>query len=216
MTEHHIEVTRTARFFTLGTLDGPIDDLWIVCHGYGQLARGFLRDFEAIHAERRLIVAPEGLSRYYTNHQALEIGASWMTKEDRTTEINDYIRYLDTLHHHLCEALPEAPKTTRVLGFSQGAATVCRWVAHGRVRPRQLILWGGTVPPDLDLPQAGVRFAATELLVVVGERDEFLGAAQIRDEEKRLEERGIQHRLITFPGGHRMDDVTLTTIAAAL
>ena len=42
MQEHHLSVERTARYYTLGSLDGP-RDVWFVCHGYGQLAARFLK-----------------------------------------------------------------------------------------------------------------------------------------------------------------------------
>src|SRR3712207_7068610 len=45
--EHHLTVPRTARFWTLGpaapNADGvaAVRDVWIACHGYGQLAGEF-------------------------------------------------------------------------------------------------------------------------------------------------------------------------------
>ncbi len=63
--EHHLPVTRTARYHTLGPESGAPKQLWIVCHGYGQLAARFLRHFEIINDGTRLIVAPEALSRFY-------------------------------------------------------------------------------------------------------------------------------------------------------
>jgi hypothetical protein len=65
MQEHHFSTPRTARYFTLGSPERSTD-LWIVCHGYGQLASRFLERFRPIEAEQRGIVAPEGLSRFST------------------------------------------------------------------------------------------------------------------------------------------------------
>ena len=64
MDEHHIQVSRTARYFTLGTAGPDTRQLWLVCHGYRQLARRFLRGFRGLDEGSRLIVAPEGLSRF--------------------------------------------------------------------------------------------------------------------------------------------------------
>ena len=51
-----------------------------------------------------------------------------MMREFRDAEIADYVRYLDLLstetRHHLTGASPRVV----VLGFSQGTATVCRWL----------------------------------------------------------------------------------------
>ena len=45
ITPHSIRVRRTARYYTLGPTHGFPRELWIVCHGYGQLAGKFLRQF---------------------------------------------------------------------------------------------------------------------------------------------------------------------------
>src|SRR6266704_2680299 len=99
MQEHSLSTSRTARYFTLGH---PSDarELWFVCHGYGQLASRFLERFHSLESQRRCIVAPEGLSRFYLTEHPTErrVGASWMTREDRLHEIDDYVRYLDALH----------------------------------------------------------------------------------------------------------------------
>ena len=62
--EHRITVPRTARYYTLGEAV-TASELWLVLHGYGQLARFFLRPFEGME-RGRLIAAPEALSRFYT------------------------------------------------------------------------------------------------------------------------------------------------------
>ena len=213
MREHHIRVARTARYHTFGSMHGPVSDLWFVCHGYGQLARWFLHDFRAIEDDERLIVAPEGLSRYYTDHEAGEIGASWMTREDREREIDDYIEYLDTLATFILTELPNQPDRVRFLGFSQGGATVTRWAIKGQVACDQLILWGAAIPPDIDEDSDPAKLNATDLTVVVGERDQFVAPGQFDRERERLDRLGIRYRLVTFPGGHRLDDDTLRALA---
>src|SRR5689334_22318965 len=93
--DHHIVVPRTARYVTLG--DGAAEEIWFVLHGYSQLARHFVRWFEPAGRPGRLIVAPEALSRAYFEEAGgmRRVGASWMTKEDRIAEIDDYVTYLD-------------------------------------------------------------------------------------------------------------------------
>ena len=49
MQEHHLSVTRTARYFTLGSLDNNTQQVWFVLHGYGQLAQFFIRKFEILN-----------------------------------------------------------------------------------------------------------------------------------------------------------------------
>ena len=208
MQEHHFSTSRSARYFTLGS-PAHAAELWFVCHGYGQLASRFLERFRPIDAERRYIVAPEGLSRFYLTESPTErrVGASWMTREDRLHEIEDYVRYLDGVHAHL------APSNARVtaLGFSQGTATVCRWTAFGSSRVDRLIVWGGEVPPDLDLANARVRerLRGARLTLVYGTRDQFFTTKIIAATESRLREHEIPYELVPFEGGHEIDEATL-------
>lgn len=202
MQEHHFSASRSARYFTLGSPEHA-DDLWFVCHGYGQLAARFLERFRSLQAEGRCIVAPEGLSRFYLTESPTErrVGASWMTREDRLHEIDDYVRYLDGVYTKL--VLRNARVT--VLGFSQGTATACRWTALGSSRIDRLIVWGGEVPPDLDLK----RLRVPSLTLVYGTRDEFFTPKIVAATEARLREHKIPYELLPFEGGHEIDESTL-------
>jgi predicted esterase len=202
MQEHQFSTSRSARYFTLGSPQHAAD-VWLVCHGYGQLASRFLERFRPIEAERRYIVAPEGLSRFYLTEHPTErrVGASWMTREDRLHEIEDYVRYLDAVYS---EIAPGKAKVT-ALGFSQGTATVCRWAGLGSSRMDRLIVWGGEVPPDLDLK----RLRVSSLTLVYGTRDEFFTPKIIAATEERLRANQIGYELMPFEGGHEIDEATL-------
>jgi len=222
ITEHHLIVQRTARYFTVGgggSDTGAIQDLWIVCHGYGQLASSFIEPFARIATPSRRIVAPEGLSRFYlersrvgVNTQA-SIGATWMTREDRENEIADQVSYLDSLHETVAAAARDRVRL-RVLGFSQGVATVTRWLARGNgVRADEVILWAGAFPPDLNVAEFGGRVGAAPVVLVVGARDTLAPWAAADETLGRFTAAGIAARLVTFEGGHRLDDATLAAIA---
>ena len=211
MQEHHLPVSRTARYFTLGSLDAP-SDVWFVCHGYGQLAARFLERFRPIERPGRLIVAPEGLSRFYLTDSPSErrVGASWMTREDRLYEISDYIAYLDAVHQ---KVVPPNAQVT-VVGFSQGSATVCRWVGMGSRRVDRLIVWGGEIPPDLELTgRVAERLRAARLTLVYGDRDEYFTPKIVTATERRLGESKIGYELVPFKGGHEIDEATLQQLA---
>ena len=222
MKEHKIQVQRTARYWTLG--DPTVaKEVWVVLHGYNQLARRFLRRFEPINDGQRLIVAPEALSRFYVAHErgrhgseAL-VGATWMTCEDRLAEISDYVGYLD----RLADAVRQEVRTSAglalpltVLGFSQGVATAARWVTQGSVRPNNLYFWGDFTPPDLDLPKAREAFASADVVMVRGSEDRALDPELGKAEEVRLAEAEISYRLVTYPGGHDIDAGALGSLAA--
>lgn len=204
MNARHVTVPRTARYFLAGE-PGSGAELWYVLHGYGQLAEYFLHAFAPVADRSRCLVAPEGLSRFYLESASHDrVGACWMTREDRLSEIADYVRYLDLLHADLMTAWPAGEVRVTVLGFSQGTATAARWLAQGQTRARRLILWGGEVPPDLDLPAARERWQETELTLVVGKTDRFITAKVLARDEARLRAAGIAYRVVGFPGGHEI------------
>lgn len=207
-----IEVPRSARYFTIGDREGA-DEIWFVLHGYSQLAGSFLRWFEPAARPGRLIVAPEALSRaYFEENGARRVGASWMTREDREAEIEDYVRYLDLVADHVLGEMPPRPRV-EVHGFSQGAATASRWVTFGRHPVSRLVLWGGTVPPDLDLERLRMVLRDGSLVVSVGDRDQFITAESLRNEEARLAGLGLPVEMRPFAGTHVVDRATLVAIA---
>ncbi|MDA1185359.1 MAG: phospholipase [Acidobacteria bacterium] len=211
MKEHHLGVQRTARYYTLEPEEEP-QEVWFVLHGYGQLAQYFLRHFEAVQNGRRLIVAPEALSRHYLpGHQ--RVGASWMTKEDRVAEVADYLAYLDALHDRIFERVDRRRVTVHVLGFSQGGATASRWTTLGRIDADRLILWASDVPPDLDLPAHATAIGRRALTLVVGTRDEYVTPALLAEQEALLTGHQIPYRLHTFAGTHTIDPDTLMVLA---
>lgn len=205
MEERHIRVQRTARYHTLGD-PRSARSLWIVVHGYGQLARFFLNAFEE-QTDTNFIAAPEGLSRYYTDAAHQRVGATWMTREDREHEITDHIDYLDSLYATLRMEAGDLP--LRVLGFSQGVATISRWLVHGRSRPVQAVLWGGSLPPELSTEQLQQGFAGNVVDLVHGTQDQLVTEAIFRSNGERLQRAGIAVRTHVFPGGHNLDPVIL-------
>jgi predicted esterase len=212
--EHHLEVPRTARYWTLGD-PSEAEQVWFVLHGYKQLARRFLKRFETLAGQGRMIVAPEALSRFYAeaapgrHGPAAIVGASWMTREDRVHEIRDYVTYLD----RLAEAICRPGQIVTALGFSQATATVARWVTLGGVRPHRLILWAGYMPHDLDVARAPAALSGVDVVLVRGDQDPGLRQDLAESEKKTLEEAGIAYRIVTYAGGHEIDSATLHSIA---
>lgn len=204
----------------LGEPDSSITDVWFCCHGYAQLAADFVKEFECIESPNRLFVVPEGLSRFYVPsgtgfHAAdAQIGATWMTREDRESEIVDYVNYLDRLYDEVLRQLDRSTLRITVLGFSQGGATVNRWLTRGNAKADRLIMWGSLLASDADLNEAAEFFRNTALTIVYGTRDQFGNAEMIAGYEKLLKEQGIPYTLKTFDGGHRMDRETLKQLSA--
>jgi len=211
--EHALTVRRTARYYTLGDAGPGVRDVWVACHGYGQLAARFARHFIGLEQPQRLIVVPEALSRFYVDAAAREqVGASWMTREHRQPEIEDYVAYLDAV---CAAAVGPARSDTRVtaFGFSQGASTMSRWAAMGHFPVARLILWGGELPPDLNLAAAAARFAALEAVIVRGLDDQLVTAKTVAGITGRFREHGVRHRVVEFEGGHEIDEQVLGSLA---
>jgi predicted esterase len=197
--EYRLVVPRTARVYSLG-LSPPLDEVWVVLHGFSQLAVKFVRWFAPAVRRGRAIVAPEALNRYYPNHETKQVGTTWMTAEDREAEIRDYVEYLDRVAEDLRARFGDA--AIHVHAFSQGCATASRWAAFGRTRPAQVVLWGGGVPPDLDLEAHRERLSSVRLRLVIGDRDQFITDAQVEAQGVRLQAARVEHRLTRFKGGH--------------
>ncbi|TSA27181.1 MAG: hypothetical protein D4R68_06065 [Ignavibacteriales bacterium] len=198
----NITTQKTARYFLIGKPSEKIKSVLIVLHGYGQLAEDFIKNFEPIINETALIIAPEALNKFYIKGFSGKVGSTWMTKEDRENEIKDYVNYLDSVYDDVIKfGLLSKTKIT-VLGFSQGTTAACRWISKGKSKIDRLILWGGGVPPDVDLELSKELFNSIQLTIVVGDKDEFISVEQIKEQEQRLGKNNIKYSLILFEGKH--------------
>ena len=191
--EHRLVVSRSARCFSQG--GEAAAEAWMAVHGYGQLAARFLRSVELLATPTRLVVAPEGLSRFYLDAGSGKVGASWMTREDRQQEIDDYLAYLEQVRSHL---VPPVPLT--VLGFSQGVATAARWAVATSPAPVRLVAWGSLLPEEI--PAA--RLAAMRVTYVVGEQEAWAPPAAVEAQAAALGNAGVRVEVVRFDGGHEI------------
>ncbi|MCB0637389.1 MAG: hypothetical protein KDC54_12260 [Lewinella sp.] len=201
MQQHQLAVTRTAHYTTLGRPGPHVRYLWVVCHGYGQLARRFIRPFSAIQDEATLVVAPEGLSRFYWGGFDGPVVASWMTREDRLDEIADYSRMLSQLYDLY---VPQCHPEVRIIlfGFSQGTATVVRWMMRAFPRFDQLLLWAGQLPEDIDYRPHLDYFQGKPIHFAYGDADPFITPERLILMRRYLDESGLAYREFPFAGAH--------------
>jgi len=192
-----------------------VESLWIVCHGYGQLASYFIKNFESLNDGKNLIVAPEGLHRFYWQGYTDRIAASWMTKEDRQNDIKDYVNFLDVVSDEVLSGFSKKPKIN-VLGFSQGTATACRWLCMGKLKADNLILWAGAFPHDLPFEVSKPVFNQMGVWLVVGDNDQFMEWVKVEEYEKELKKQGIDYRLLKFDGKHEVPENALLELAEEL
>lgn len=209
ISENHITVSKTARYYTLGELNGKTRQVWIVLHGFRQNVRSFLKKFEPLASEIILFVAPEALNRFYLTREGKEVGATWMTREDRLNEIKDYVNYLDSLYMKL--GLDKFNGHITALGFSQGASTVTRWLDATQNKIDRAIVYAGEVAPELLPLKETSGLKKTRNYYVCGTQDEFFTPAALSIVKNVYAE--LNFTEIFFEGTHEINAEALKKIA---
>ncbi len=215
MTEHQIKVQRTARYYTLGELNENTKTIWFVVHGYGQLSQFFIKKFASIVDSQTFVVAPEATSRFYLDNEFKRIGASWMTRELRQSEIDDNNDYLNTLYESLLKDHDLSTISINILGFSQGCAAVCRWFGAGKIKCDRLLLWAGFFSNGIREVIEPEKLKDVKTYYVYGDKDEFLVAfPEISEKFRASMIEDINPEVICFEGKHTVDEPTLKAIIA--
>jgi predicted esterase len=200
---YFLEVERKIRIETLGNSNS--DNLLVVLHGYGQLAKYFLKKFSPLEQENYYIVAPEGPHRFYLNGSNGRVGASWMTKELRELDIEENNQLLEKILTNLTEL--HNFKSISVLGFSQGAATVARWASTSLFEIDKLIIWASVFPPDINLDFLINSFASRENYFVIGNKDIYFDEIK---KQKTIEfYKFLNFKVVLFEGGHDIETNSL-------
>jgi len=210
MEEYGIAVKKTARYYTHGKDITRAHRIWFVLHGYGQLAKYFIKSFEHLDPEQNYVIAPEGFHRFYLEGFSGRVGASWMTKEARLDDIRDYVNYLDSVY----EALNISREIEVILlGFSQGVATATRWIAMSeKARFDRLVFWAGSFPPDINPEKAMTSLGKIPVHCVIGDKDPFINQEQIESTENHLKKLNINPKWHRYSGDHRIPAVALKEV----
>jgi predicted esterase len=196
--ERHIEISRKVRVYTVQA-EGERRLVLIAAHGYRQLGKYFVKHFEPLSALGVQVVVPEGIHRFYIEGYAGRVGASWMTREDRNTDIADYVQYFLQL---LNELKVDAETPIVLLGFSQGGATVCRWLEASPRPIQHLILHSSVFPDDFDFQGNTDLLMRTPCTAIFGDEDEFANEQTILQKMTWMKEQGVDPTWMRFEGGH--------------
>jgi predicted esterase len=216
---------RTARYVLLGAEPAQADRIWFALHGYGMLAARFARPFQGVIPDDTCVVVPEALSRFYLEMPRADgshtqrIGAAWLTRESRETEIDDAHHWLDLVHDEVVAestAAQARPPVIGVLGFSQGVATATRWIASGRVAPTQFVVWAGSLAHDVDRGAFIDKMQDAELVFVTGSQDPFVTADAKADTLSMVMALSARHRVLDYEGAHHLDAPLLQMLLAGL
>ena len=213
MTINEMQVSKTARYFTLGELNANTKQIWIVLHGYAQLAQGFAAQFQQLADNNIYVIAPEALHRFYAKGFSGNVGATWMTKEAREHDISDNIAYINQLAQHLKVAEHSDCKIV-LLGFSQGVATVTRWFTRADFRVDALIMFAGEMAAELRTAPLHQKFAAAKTFFVYGTHDPLLPSFAPDAFKDLFADNHIE--VIEFDGKHEINATVLLQIAEKL
>jgi len=205
----YLNLPYKARYFQIGSLNENTKHLWFVCHGYGQLGESFLNKFKFMDNGENCIVAPEGLNRFYLEGFSGKVGATWMTREDRLTDIENYMNYLQLIYDQILTDPPQGDFKISILGFSQGVATISRWVTQSDCHFDRLFLWAGIFPPDLNFDFSQSKLKGKEIFLIYGNQDPFLTEEHSTRLEEAIARLQITPQKITFEGGHELHPSTL-------
>jgi predicted esterase len=202
--EEHLITTRTARYYKLGEINGRTRNVWLLLHGHKQLAGNFIKEFQELASNCDVVFAAEALLRFYTSGDYGNVGATWMTKEDRLSDITDYVNYLDKLFDK--EIKPCKEKFSfkiNALGFSQGAATLSRWLVLGKSKVDKAIFWCGNLANDVDYKKSD-SFKSTEIHLVFANNDPYFPGEFYKTQETMLEQNSITPIVHIFEGSHEI------------
>lgn len=215
MAEHHLTFNFKARYFSSGEVTDKTKHILFVLHGYGQLAQYFIRKFSVLENQDVVVIAPEGLSRFYLDplegagRKTTRVGATWMTKENRLVDIENYVNYLDTVFDSV---VGERKIPVSILGFSQGSATASRWILSKNIHFDRLILWAGILPEDMNFEVGAEELKYKSVVMVYGKQDPFLTNARFEEMKSLTEKLKTKVDVVTFEGGHDIDDGALVSL----
>jgi predicted esterase len=210
VTKHQFTTQRTARFYQLGEISEQTKEVWFVLHGYGMLAKYFIQKFRDLNHPNRVIIAPEGMQRFYLQGTTGRVGASWMTKDDRLVDIDDNISLLNNLSNQLWKTLNPETCSFTLLGFSQGCPTAARYAMQADRLPNRFIAYASDIPKDTLNEECMKKWNEMDVNLLIGDNDVFISEERIAEHRNQLLEAGLIYNWIPYQGDHRIFSDVLT------
>lgn len=200
-----VEYQATAPFEMLGKLTHETTDIWLVFHGFGQLAARFVRKFQFLDDGNQVIIAPQGPDRFYFD-QFRKIGASWTTRDHRDLHLANQQNYLDAVWEQVTSGIDLNSIRIHTLGFSQGVSVQTRWISSRQIKASTMIYWAGGYPEDLS--PAGWDYFSVQpsVLSIVGDEDEYLTDERMSQERQKVLACHPQAEFRMFSGKHVMPE----------
>ena len=210
--KHNISFEFSSSYITHNQLTDNTENIWIVFHGYGQLSKYFIRRFDVLDGDKNYIIAPQGLSKFYVDEDYKNVGASWLTKEDRGSDLLNQQKYLIKLMDELKLKIDFSKIKINFFGFSQGVSALTRLLMNYNMKVNNIIIWAGWVPDEFFNINKDV-LKDTNLFFVVGNKDKYYNNPIIKGYLKKI--KNILNKEIdyfVFNGGHIVDRKVLKKI----
>ena len=201
-----ISIKRTAHYHVQFPKQEP-DTVLYVIHGYAQLASEFIQTFKSLQNSRILVIAPEGISKFYNKNR--KPVASWMTSHEREDEMRDYVEYLNQLYAYIKQQYKCKKQT--ILGFSQGVSTAFRWFSSINESKLQLYACSGSIPPELNaknFKNEAKRF----VYYYYGQKDSILPYDKAIKQVERIKALKLNYKSYSHDGGHEVPEICISHI----
>lgn len=195
---HHVEARVHGRYLIRRGSEGEAAPLLVGFHGYAQTAEENLDSLlELPGLAHWHIVSIQGLHPFYRGRSG-DLGASWMTRQDRELAIADNVRYVGDALTDVKSQL-EIGGPVAFLGFSQGTAMTYRAAAGSGHVAQGLIALGGDVPTEI---LTGGLSEFPRVLIGRGTQDEWYDEGKMQRDLDLLDGAGVVAETCVFEGGH--------------
>lgn len=197
-----INIETSAHYYTHGTLSKKTKHIWIALHGYGQTGEYMQGKLSFLDPEDHFVISPQGLNSFYW-HSNNEPVACWMTKMNRYHEITDFVTFLDKLYDRYCKHVNQNTKV-HLIGFSQGCATIWRWIHATQPRFDTLTNWAGWIPEDIGYLHIKDYLSDKFMFMHYGTNDKFITAEAMKGIQEVIDKNKLNIAVSTFEGKHHM------------
>lgn len=154
------------------------------------------------------IISVEGLNKFYWEGTEGRPVATWMTSHHRLDEIVDFCRMLTAIYEQECLQA----RRVIVLGFSQGATTIWRWLHRDGPPIHGFVNVAGSIPSDINLSGMPETYPMAYFAHLYSETDVYL-TDERRDAVIALaQSTGLDIDFIKYEGGHRVVPTSLIPI----
>lgn len=200
--QKNINLTITAPYHTYGKLTNKTETIIVAFHGYGQLAKYFIRKFDFLDESKYYVIAPQGLSKFYLKNHT-RVGASWMTKENRLLDLKNQLHYIQTVFEAETQSVDWSKVKLSVIGFSQGTATASRWTTTHQIAFDTFIAYAGQLAYELTKRDFNFMKSHAEVFCFLGDNDQFYNGENIPKFEAAFKTVFPKGKFELFEGKHK-------------